>query len=364
MFRVILTLKQAIRKRQLIRHTSSNFSGRISFLLILLLGLILFNTLGMLYFEEMRFGDALWLSFTTVTTVGYGDFSPSTLGGRVVTILSMYTFSISLLSMIAAEVIEGRIITTEKKRKGLWEWKGMENHIQIINTPNEDTERYLDRLITQIKSTPALESMQVQLLSRKFPEGLPATLSKHKVLHRTGSAEEGNVLETLNLEHAKHIIILARDANSSLSDSLTFDILSRVTELNANANIVVEAVVDENRKRFLNSGASAVLRPIRAYPEMIVRSVANPGTEQVLEDLFQIKGDSLHRLECRFSGKIWKDILLAFIDAEIGTVLGYIKNGEIILNPKSSALCEGDAFVILAKGNPDVSPEKITALIS
>ena len=364
MLRAILALKLTFQKRQLTQHISTSILKRISFLMCMLLGLILINTLGMLYFEKMPLGDALWLSFTTVTTVGYGDFSPATFGGRLVTILSMYAFSISLLSMIAAEIIEGRIMTTEKKRRGLWKWKGMQNHIQIINTPNEDTERYLNRLITQIKQTPALEDLQIQLLTRKYPEGLPASLSEHKILHRTGTAEEGKVLLSLNLEHASHIIILARDANSSLSDSITFDILNRVVALNPNINIVVEAVLDDNRERFLKSGASSVLRPIRAYPEMIVRAMAQPGTEQVLENLFHNQGDSLHRIEYNFSGKIWKDILLSCTENDIGTALGYIYNGEITINPKSSSICEGEALIILANENADISPPNIATILS
>lgn len=364
MFRAILALKLAFRKKQLTQHISTNILRRISVLIGMLFGLVLINTLGMLFFEKMALGDALWLSFTTVTTVGYGDFSPSTLGGRVVTIISMYAFSISLLSMIAAEIIEGRIMTTEKKRKGLWEWKGMQNHIQIINTPNEDTERYLNRLITQIQQTPSLGSSQVQLLTRKYPEGLPATLSELKILHRTGTAEEGNILHSLNLEDANHIIILARDANSSLSDSVTFDILCRVIAINPKANIVVEAVLDDNRERFLSNGASAVLRPIRAYPEMIVRAMAHPGTEQVLENLFHIKGDSLHRITCEFANKKWKEILLICLEDDIGTALGYVKNNEIFINPKSAKICDGDALLILGKEDASISPKALAAITS
>ena len=38
----------------------------------------------MTYFEGMKFQDALWWSFVTTTTVGYGDLSPATSAGRIV----------------------------------------------------------------------------------------------------------------------------------------------------------------------------------------------------------------------------------------------------------------------------------------
>lgn len=44
---------------------------------------------AMTYFEGMAFRDALWWSFVTATTVGYGDLSPASGAGRVVAALLM-----------------------------------------------------------------------------------------------------------------------------------------------------------------------------------------------------------------------------------------------------------------------------------
>jgi voltage-gated potassium channel len=37
----------------------------------------------------VNFGDAIWWAFVTITTVGYGDYYPVTIGGRVVAVLLM-----------------------------------------------------------------------------------------------------------------------------------------------------------------------------------------------------------------------------------------------------------------------------------
>jgi voltage-gated potassium channel len=49
------------------------------------------------------FGTALWWSAVTVTTVGYGDFSPTTAAGRGIAVLLML-LGIGLFSLVAANV--------------------------------------------------------------------------------------------------------------------------------------------------------------------------------------------------------------------------------------------------------------------
>lgn len=48
-------------------------------------------------------GDALWWAIVTATTVGYGDISPQTFGGRIVAVLLMVT-GIGLISTISAAI--------------------------------------------------------------------------------------------------------------------------------------------------------------------------------------------------------------------------------------------------------------------
>ena len=45
---------------------------------------ILLAAVAMTYFEHMSFRDALWWSFVTATTVGYGDLSPASGIGRII----------------------------------------------------------------------------------------------------------------------------------------------------------------------------------------------------------------------------------------------------------------------------------------
>lgn len=58
-------------------------------------------------FEHKSFYDSLWWAIVTAVTLGYGDFYPITLGGRIVAILLMH-----LVPFFIAPLIIGRVILT------------------------------------------------------------------------------------------------------------------------------------------------------------------------------------------------------------------------------------------------------------
>lgn len=54
-------------------------------------------------FEGQSLIDGLWWTMVTLTTVGYGDLSPATAGGRVVAVVLMVT-SIGIVSVVTANI--------------------------------------------------------------------------------------------------------------------------------------------------------------------------------------------------------------------------------------------------------------------
>ena len=52
---------------------------------------VLLGAVAIGHFEKMDFSDALWWALVTATTVGYGDISPVSAGGRLVAVFLMLT---------------------------------------------------------------------------------------------------------------------------------------------------------------------------------------------------------------------------------------------------------------------------------
>ena len=61
---------------------------RIRGILLGLLAWLVVDAVAIAYFEKMRFADALYFTFVTGLTIGYGDIAPVTPMGRVVAVLT------------------------------------------------------------------------------------------------------------------------------------------------------------------------------------------------------------------------------------------------------------------------------------
>ena len=332
-------------------------------LFLLLIGLILINSLSMVHFEALGWGDALWLSITTATTVGYGDFSASSWQGRLVTVVCMYMFAIGLLAQFAAEFFEYRLQIREDKKTGNWIWGDMKNHLLIINTPDDNTDVYLQGLISEIRATPELAELPIQLLTHKYPQGLPHEVSQYGVVHRHGVAEDNANLLAVNVSEAAYIAILARTAGDAVSDSLTFDVLSRLDDLGSSAMIAAECAVDSNRQRLKEAGAAVVIRPIRAYPELLVRSLVAPGTEAVLENLFTHSQSHMVRVDLDFDGLVWKQLVLAMLNADLGQPVAYVDDGGVHTTPAPDKVCTGKAVIVLIGEDQRVSASQVAGCL-
>ncbi|MGO3407291.1 ion channel [Marinomonas sp.] len=338
---VYLHDKQDLRKRVL--------------LLLLVIGM---HSIAMVFFEDLNWWQAFWLTMTSASTTGYGDISAATFWGQLSTIVLIYCMGITLLAQIASDYIELRITRKEMRIKGRMEWNAMQDHLLIINTPKYDAERYLDLLITQVANTPELADIPIQILTPDFPEGLPLKLRSLGVVHQTGDATTNGMLLSAGADKAKYIIVLCPDYQASHSDSVTFDTLHRIKSLHSSAFILAEAIDDNNRSRFREVGANAVIRPVRAYPEMLVRSLIAPGTEQVLENLFRYEGDHTIRVDIQLEGFTWADIVTKLIQHNVGTALGFENNnGDIITHPSTTEKVSARSLILLV-GDKQVLPSK------
>ncbi|WP_417548242.1 ion channel [Marinobacter segnicrescens] len=331
--------------------------NRLKRLFMVLASLVVAHTLILWVAEPLTLVESIWLAMTTLTTVGFGDLSPSTLIGRVSTILLMYVTGITLLTLIISDYIEYRFYRRERILTGRWRYD-MKNHVLIINTPRRGGEQYFMRIATQLRSVPGYESIPIMILTQEYPTGLPPELRDIGLVHYHGTGASESDLKAVHAGQARHILVLALDETDPGSDSYTFDIAHRLSELNLAGKTTVECVRDDNRQRFRSIGIRSTIRPVRTYPEIMVRAVVSPGTEKVLEDMFNYEQDHPHRYNLTLDDLIWSDIVSALIRHGIGTALAYIDDDDnVVCHPEPNEEVEGKGLIVLVKSSetPDVS---------
>ena len=342
-------------KRLLLRHQPSTQRSDIKIrsqlrkLILVLALLVLGHSFAMVILEDLSFWQGLWLTLTTLTTVGYGDLSAKTQLGQLATILMMYVSAITLVTFLISDYIDYRLARHERIRSGFWDWK-MEKHILIINAPKYNSESFFQRLVSQIREDHDYKECQILLLNHEFSAGLPNNLKEMGVRHITGSANNESDLLRAHVNEARHILVLARDEYHADSDSINFDISHRLKSLNLTHRTLVECVDDINRDRILELGVKSILRPIRSYPEILVRAMDAPGSEVVIEDMFTRRDDHPERYSIWLEGEQWADVVNAMVRSGVGTPMAYInKEGQVLVHPRGDDRVTAQSLIILVK---------------
>lgn len=106
----------SVSSRLLVKARKFLNTNGFKYVLILSGAMILLATFGMMYFEQMGFADALWWSFVTATTVGYGDLSPSTTAGRIIASLLMLV-GIGLIGSLTSSITSFFLQSDDEKKE-------------------------------------------------------------------------------------------------------------------------------------------------------------------------------------------------------------------------------------------------------
>jgi voltage-gated potassium channel len=202
-------------------------------------------------------------------------------------------------------------------------------------------------MLTEMDEHAETRGRAVVLVTDEFPAGLPSAVATLDVKLVTGPAQAPETLERAGVAAAAVVILIANDPNDRVSDGISYDILTRVREQNRSARVLVECVDDRNRRRLTDVGATVVVRPIRAYPEMTVTAIADIGSSTILENLVSASGERIVLLAGSFTGS-WKRLVGDALERGTGLpIAARLRTGEIVTAPPAERELEADALFVI-----------------
>ena len=160
--------------------------------------LVLVGAAGLTYFEDDRpFHDALWWAIVTLTTVGFGDISPASLGGRLIGVVLMF-FGIGVLGTFTATIAGAFVEQRQRKDRGMGE-HDLEGHI-ILCGWNDRTKEILKDLRADKRSAGDPIALVADIQAN------PASGDDH--LHFVRGTETEDDLKRAGIEKAKTVVLV------------------------------------------------------------------------------------------------------------------------------------------------------------
>ncbi|MEH7334136.1 potassium channel family protein [Neobacillus drentensis] len=302
---------------------------------ILLIALLVFLTFGISIhlLEPETFPtifDGIWWAIITASTVGYGDYVPHSLMGRL-TALFLILLGVGFVSSYFGTLAAAAVTKQDAFSEGRIPFKG-ENHIIIIGWNERSKE-----LISKLTNT---NFPQMIVL---IDETLETNPVKSKFVHFIQG--KGHVDETIlksDIEKAEKVLITADRGNDELqADMNSILTLLTIKGLCSKVKCIVEILTAEQVINAIRAGADEVIQSNKLTSVFMVNSLHSNGDgllSNVIHQLQESRLTSSLVMETDI-GKTFTELCQELLSK--GFLLIGIKRGEdTMLNPSHSLKIE------------------------
>ena len=319
------------------------------FLIMLIVWVV--GSFSIIFFESGNIdtvGDAIWWTIVTITTVGYGDFFPLSLPGRVLAVIIMFS-GIGLISVLTGSI--SSIFTTKKimEGRGLENLK-LKNHIVICGW-NSNVEKVLFNIA---KLSSEGEDVKIAMINDMSEDQMNSIIAKFnsdtlKIHFVRGDHALESILNKACIEHAKSAIIISDDTVANNDDKTILTVLTIKNKL-PNLKVVAHVSQQDKLPYLKRAKVDEVIVNDTYESFMAATHVLEPGVPQAVNQLLDLH--SPHRFKSMiipdsYVGKTFSDVTTYFKENENLLCIGlFIENENIgfgdFLSSESDAL---DAFI-------------------
>ena len=292
----------------------------------------------------VSFASGLWWSIVTLTTVGYGDISPTTLEGRILAIIIMF-FGIGLLGILSASLATMLISIRLKEYKGMGDYS-VSDHIIICEWNHR-----AKSIINELRSDPQTASKPIVLIAdiEEKPVSDPDMLFVRGVVNE-------DTLQKANLETANTVIILGDDrVETTARDAKVVLTALTVESMNPEVYSVVELVDKANEQHCQRANADEIIVSSELNSHLIASAASDHGISRIISELLSSRyGNELYSMPApeEMTGELFIDAFIKMKKEQNTTVFGIQKGpgGTFISNPDAEYVIEqGDYLLVISK---------------
>lgn len=254
---------------------------------LLSFAVLAFGATGFLYFElsgnpQLNWADACWYAIVTVTTVGYGDLSPVTAGGRYIVAIPLMFFGIGLLGYVLSLAAGALVQAKQRELKGLQEIN-FKNHLVLFNYPDLDK---IVRLIDELRADSQFDKDdRAILLVDDELDQLPEELQTRGVLFVRGAPARDRTLTRCNIDHAAFAIILSKGGSDVSSDALNVAITLAVEARAPEVVTIVECRDASVEELLQKAGCDGIACTSRFDAHFLSQELLDPGAGDVIAQM-------------------------------------------------------------------------------
>ncbi len=319
-------------------------------LFILTIAILFIGGLGLHYFEKTpRIVDAFWWSFVTITTVGYGDITPSTIGGRIIGVVVM-VFGIGILGMFTATIASAFIDTKLKEGKGVMDVK-VKDHFLICGWSYKAKE-----IIAELRADKKVKNKPIVIVA-DIPE---KPLEDQNTFFIHGEVDVDIMLKA-NLQQASVVMILTDENLDSYSRDAKV-VLNTLTirKLNPDVYICVEISDTRNMQHGKLAGADEIIVIGELSGNLLVQAALDHGITKIITELVSNKfGNELYKVKSpeHFVGMQFIEVL-RLIKEKYNAIIVAVESGKdnkLVANPPIEYTIQpGDDLILIAHERPQL----------
>lgn len=257
-----------------------------------------------------RFMDALWWTMTTVVTVGYGDYSPSSDLGRIFTMILLYTLGIGAMGVIIGKIFESLSLYRKLKEEGKLAYKGKDHFILIGSSRDK-----LNNVVEEILSANKNCDIVIVDHSNEAPV-------KHDRVHFvSGNPAEEEVLMQANILESKSVAVFTDDRIDlpEYADGKTLLIVSRVEHISKhfgkNIYTIAEVMKEKHIALFEHANVDEFILSNESVSKLMAHAAIFPGSSKLFKQLLSnTEGENLYEIEKKPHWNTYKEAAMELFD--------------------------------------------------